>query len=94
MSGRRSCPKCGAGYHVKARPPKKEGVCDICGERLVVRDDDRPETVRRRLEVYRRETEPILGFYAARGKLLAIDGTAGIEETSERLIKALETRRW
>ncbi len=90
MSGRRFCPKCGAGYHVKALPPKIEGICDVCGEGLAIREDDRPETVRRRLEVYHRETEPIIGFYASRGKLISIDGTASIEETTEKVVKALE----
>jgi adenylate kinase len=90
MSGRRSCPKCGAGYHIAANPPKKDNICDLCGEKLVIRDDDRPETVRRRLEVYHRETEPIIDFYASKGKLLAVDGTASIEVTSEKVVKALE----
>jgi adenylate kinase len=90
MTGRRVCPKCGAGYHTKALPPKVEGICDVCGDKLVIRDDDKPETVRRRLEVYHTETEPILAFYADRGKLLSIDGTASVEETSEKVVKALE----
>jgi adenylate kinase len=90
MSGRRACPKCGAGYHTKAIPPKKEGICDNCGEKLVTREDDRPETVRRRLEVYHKETEPIIAFYTKKGKLLSVDGTASIEETSEKVVKALE----
>ena len=90
MSGRRTCLKCGATYHVKANPPKAEGICDNCGEPLVVRDDDRPETVRQRLGVYHAQTEPILGYYEAQGKLLRVDGTAGVDETSEKLVKLLE----
>lgn len=90
MTGRRACPKCGAGFHTKALPPKVEGICDVCGEKLVIRDDDKPETVRRRLKVFHTETEPILAFYADRGKLFSIDGTASVEETTEKVVKALE----
>ena len=77
IAGRRTCPKCKAGYHVKALPPKVEGVCDVCGERLVVRKDDNPETVRDRLVVYHRETEPLVAYYEAKGLLRRIDGDQG-----------------
>ena len=90
MSGRRTCMKCGATYHVKANPPKAEGICDVCGDVLTVRADDKPETVRQRLAVYHAQTEPILGYYRAQGKLYPVDGTAGVEETSEKLVKTLE----
>lgn len=90
MGGRRSCLKCGASYHVKANPPAKEGVCDKCGGELTIREDDKPETVRQRLAVYHKQTEPIIGFYAEKGKLITVDGTAGVEETAEKLVKALE----
>ena len=90
MSGRRTCPKCGASYHVQFMPPKKEGICDVCGAELVQRDDDKPETVRQRLAVYHAQTEPIIGYYTEQGKLTAVDGTASVEETSEKLVKALE----
>ena len=93
IAGRRTCPKCKAGYHVKALPPKVEGICDKCGEKLTVREDDKPETVRQRLAVYHAQTEPIIGYYAAQGKLKAIDGTASVEETSEKLVKALEMKQ-
>ena len=90
MSGRRTCLKCGATYHVKANPPRVEGICDNCGEALTVREDDRPETVAPRLAVYHEKTEPILDYYRAQGKLLPVDGTAGVEATSEKLIQTLE----
>lgn len=90
MTGRRTCQKCGATYHVKANPPKQEGICDKCGEALTIRNDDKPETVRQRLAVYHAQTEPILAYYAAQKKLLSVDGTASVEETSEKLVKALE----
>ena len=69
MSGRRVCRECGATYHVVTKPPRKEGVCDLCGGELIIRADDTPETVKARLAVYHRETEPLTAFYAERGKL-------------------------
>ena len=77
IAGRRTCPKCKAGYHVKALPPKVEGICDKCGAALTVRKDDNPETVRVRLVVYHRETEPLVAFYEAKGLLRRIDGDQG-----------------
>lgn len=77
IAGRRTCPKCKAGYHVKALPPKVEGVCDKCGEKLVIRKDDNPDTVKDRLVVYHRETEPLIKFYEAKGLLRKIDGDQG-----------------
>ena len=72
-------------------PPKKEGVCDKCGEKVVIRDDDRPETVRERLTVYHEQTEPIIAFYAERGILRRVDGTLSVEEITKKLEEALET---
>ena len=77
IAGRRTCPKCKAGYHVRNLPPKVEGVCDVCGEKLVVRKDDNPETVKDRLVVYHRETEPLVAYYEAKGLLRRIDGDQG-----------------
>ena len=77
IAGRRTCPKCKAGYHVKALPPKVEGICDKCGAPLTVRKDDNPETVRDRLVVYHRETEPLVAYYEAKGLLRRIDGDQG-----------------
>ena len=77
IAGRRTCPKCKAGYHVKALPPKVEGICDKCGTALTVRKDDNPETVKDRLVVYHRETEPLVAYYEAKGLLRRIDGDQG-----------------
>ncbi len=80
MSGRRSCLKCGATYHIEHIPPKKEGVCDTCGSELVLRDDDRPETVQNRLKVYHDQTQPLIDFYTAKGVLKTVDGTADMKD--------------
>jgi len=89
MSGRRVCQSCGAPYHVKARPPKKEGVCDSCGGALVQRADDRPETVRDRLAVYHAETEPLKGFYEQKGLLSQVANQSTIEGTTKVIMEAL-----
>lgn len=89
MGGRRVCSGCGAPYHVKARPPKREGVCDSCGGSLVQRDDDRPETVRQRLEVYHTETEPLKGFYEGKGLLSPVANQDTIEGTTKVMMEAL-----
>ena len=82
IAGRRTCPKCKAGYHVRNLPPKVEGVCDVCGEKLVIRKDDNPETVKDRLVVYHRETEPLIAFYTEKGLLRRIDGNQGPERNA------------
>ena len=82
IAGRRTCPKCKAGYHVKALPPKVEGICDKCGAQLVIRKDDNPETVKDRLVVYHRETEPLIAFYEKKGLLRKIDGNQGPEKNA------------
>lgn len=89
MSGRRACTDCGATYHVKAAPPKVEGVCDACGGKLVQRDDDKPETVQDRLRVYHAQTEPLKDFYAQRGVLKVVDNQPTIEDTSKAIAAAL-----
>ena len=89
MSGRRVCGRCGASYHIAANPPKTEGVCDSCGGELVIRKDDRPETVRERLAVYHRLTEPLKGFYEARGKLQIVDGNQPIGVVHDAILRAL-----
>ena len=91
LTGRRVCPKCSAGYHTVAHPPKVEGICDVCGAELAVRADDAPETVRERLKVYHEETEPLKDFYKARGRLKEVCGTAGLEAITAAILKALET---
>ncbi|NAZ23505.1 MAG: adenylate kinase [Thermocrinis sp.] len=85
LSGRRVCSKCGAVYHVKYNPPKVEGVCDLCGGTLVQRDDDKEEVVRKRLEVYREQTQPLIEFYQERGILYKLDAGKGVEELFEEV---------
>ena len=89
MSGRRVCESCGASYHMVAVPPKQEGVCDKCGGKLVQRKDDAPETVKARLEVYHKETEPLKDFYAQRGLLKPVENQPSVEETSRAILHAL-----
>ena len=89
MSGRRVCEACGASYHVVAVPPKTEGVCDKCGGSLTQRKDDEPETVKARLTVYHKETEPLKAFYAERGLLKKVENQASVEETSQAILHAL-----
>lgn len=90
MGGRRVCPKCGAPYHIETLKPKVEGICDKCGTELQQRKDDKPETVADRLHVYHEQTEPLKGFYEARGKLASIDGLGDIDEITKRVKNALE----
>jgi adenylate kinase len=89
MSGRRVCQGCGAPYHVKAKPPKQEGVCDSCGGQLVQREDDKAETVRKRLEIYHADTEPLKGFYEGKGILVPVANQDTIEGTSKAIMEAL-----
>ena len=80
MSGRRACLACGATYHIEHIPPKQEGVCDRCGKELVLRDDDKPETVKKRLGVYHEQTQPLIDFYTKKGILKTVDGTADMKD--------------
>ena len=80
MCGRRACLTCGATYHIEHVPPKKEGICDVCGSELVLRDDDKPETVKNRLNVYHEQTQPLIDFYTEKGVLKTVDGTVPMEE--------------
>lgn len=89
MSGRRACVACGATYHVVNMPPKKDGVCDHCGEELTIRKDDAPETVKARLETYHAQTEPLIAFYKERGKLKTVENQPTIEATTAEICKAL-----
>jgi len=89
IAGRRACPKCGAGYHVKNIPPRQEGVCDACGTELVIRKDDNPETVKNRLSVYSAQTFPLISFYESRGLLRKVAGTGPIEGIVERVKQAM-----
>ena len=89
MSGRRVCESCGASYHLVAVPPKVAGVCDSCGSKLVQRKDDAPETVKDRLAVYHKETEPLKDFYAQRGLLKSVENQPSVEATTAAILKAL-----
>ena len=91
LTGRRTCKSCGRGYHVKFDPPAVEGRCDACGGELYQRDDDREETIRKRLEVYERQTAPLIDYYRNAGLLIEVDGMQQIEEVRETLLAALRT---
>lgn len=89
MSGRRACLACGATYHIEHVPPKKEGICDKCGQELVLRDDDKPETVKNRLQVYKEQTQPLIDFYGKKGILHNVDGTQDMNEVFEAILAIL-----
>ena len=90
VSGRRVCLKCGATYHVDFKRPAVENVCDQCGDTLVQRKDDQPETVRERLRVYHEQTEPLKGYYTAKNKLFVVEGQEEVAETSRLTLAAIE----
>ncbi|MDD6282625.1 adenylate kinase [Oribacterium sp. HCP28S3_H8] len=89
MSGRRACPKCGSTYHVVYAAPKLENICDKCGAELVIREDDKPETVKERLNVYHKQTEPLISYYKNEGILREIDGTQDLEKVFQDIISIL-----
>ena len=89
LAGRRECKVCAAPYHVEFNPPKEDGVCDKCGGSLITREDDVPETIRQRLDVYHRQTEPLKGFYKEKELLVNVIGRDSIEETTEAVLDAL-----
>ncbi len=89
MSGRRACVGCGATYHVVYNPTKVEGVCDACGEALILRDDDKPETVKNRLNVYHDQTQPLIDYYTKEGILVEVDGTKAMDEVFSDILKVL-----
>ncbi len=89
MAGRRSCPKCGMTYHIESKKPLKDGICNKCGAELTVRADDKPETVRNRLEVYHAQTEPLKDFYRAQGCLVTVDGTGSVPEITKLILAEL-----
>jgi adenylate kinase len=93
LSGRRVCRSCGAIYHVQNMPPRQEGVCDRCGGELYIRDDDRIESIRNRLRVYREQTEPLIGYYRGRGLLHDIDSEQNVEKSLAQLRKLLKKLR-
>ncbi|HLB26141.1 MAG TPA: adenylate kinase [Dehalococcoidia bacterium] len=89
LSGRWNCRQCGAVYHEQSMPPKAAGVCDRCGGELYQREDDKPDVVRRRLDVNTKETEPLLDYYRQAGKLVEVDGELPVEEVRDRLLAAM-----
>ena len=89
IAGRRTCPTCKAGYHVKNLPPKVEGICDVCGEKLTIRKDDNPETVKDRLVVYHQQTEPLIAFYKEKGLLKTVDGMTGVDNVAANFLKVM-----
>ena len=90
MGGRRACLNCGRTYHIVAIPPKKEGICDDCGNELVLRDDDKPETVQKRLDVYHEQTQPLIDYYKNAGILKSVDGTQPMEKVFSDIVGILE----
>lgn len=89
MGGRRACLGCGATYHVEFNAPKQEGICDTCGAELVLRDDDKPETVQKRLDVYHEQTHPLIDYYTKAGKLAEVDGTKDMDDVFAAIVDLL-----
>ncbi|HLD50046.1 MAG TPA: adenylate kinase [bacterium] len=89
LSGRRVCSQCGANYHLRNIRPKKDGICDACGEKLIQRKDDEPATIQRRLEMYEKETRPLIDYYAKKGLLCEVPGDYEIQELQDELKKLL-----
>ena len=89
MGGRRACVGCGATYHLEYAPTKVEGICDTCGKELILRDDDKPETVKKRLGVYHEQTQPLIDYYTKAGILTTVDGTIDIEDVFQTIVKIL-----
>lgn len=89
MGGRRACLKCGATYHIEFNPPKAEGLCDACQDKLVLRDDDKPETVQKRLTVYHDQTQPLIDYYKGQGILVTVDGTKELNQVFQDIVAVL-----
>ncbi len=89
MSGRRACLNCGATYHLISIPPKVEGICDRCGSEIVLREDDKPETVKKRLKVYHEQTQPLIDYYKNQGILKSVDGTQPMDEVFKAIVTIL-----
>jgi adenylate kinase len=89
MSGRRACVACGGTYHIEHIPPKVEGICDACGKELILRDDDKPETVLKRLNIYHEQTQPLIDYYNTKGILKEVDGTKDMSEVFDEIVAIL-----
>ncbi len=94
MGGRRACLGCGATYHIQFHPPKKEGICDVCAEKLILRDDDKAETVQKRLDVYHEQTQPLIDYYKKAGILKTVDGTMQMDSVFEAIVQILGESLW
>ena len=92
LAGRRECPNCRATYHIRYNPPKQEGVCDECGTSLNVREDDQPEVISKRLEIYHKQTEPLIQFFLQKDLLVTVPGCEGVDDTVENALRALGVR--
>lgn len=90
MSGRRACVACGGTYHIVFNPTKTEGVCDACGGQLILRDDDKPETVKNRLKVYHEQTQPLIEYYTKKNILKSVDGTQDMSKVFDSIVEILE----
>ena len=90
MSGRRACVGCGATYHIQFNPTKEEGICDRCGKELILREDDKPETVSKRLKVYHEQTQPLIDYYNGKGVLKEVDGTVDMKLVFDAIVNVLE----
>ena len=89
MGGRRGCPGCGETYHIVYNAPKEDGVCDVCKTKLIMREDDKPETVKHRLEVYHEQTQPLVDFYSAKNILKSVDGTQSLDKVFADIVAIL-----
>ena len=89
MGGRRACVGCGSTYHIVYNAPKTGDVCDVCGEKLILRDDDKPETVKKRLDVYHEQTQPLIDYYSKAGVLKEVDGTLNMEDVFQAIVQIL-----
>ncbi len=89
LEGRRECPHCRATYHIQYNPPKQDGICDECGSNLKIREDDRPEVISKRLEIYHKETEPLIQFFTERKLLTVVPGSESVDDTVQSVLKAL-----
>lgn len=92
MSGRRACVSCGGTYHLVYAPTKKEGICDACGGELILRDDDQPETVKKRLDVYHEQTQPLIDYYNNKSILRSVDGTKDMEDVFGEIVNILDQK--
>lgn len=93
LASRRVCSKCGAIYNISNKPPRKEGVCDLCGGKIEVREDDKPEAIKKRLTIYHEETEPIIEYYSGKDKLKRVDGAESIQKVFEEIVRGLEEKK-